>query len=437
MTENLWKSFYEQKYSALHRSNAEFNNLSIFKPTAAAELNAYSVAINFSTSPYKDNILLNHSLGSIMGNVIGDSLGSVLEFSFFDDTRKVIYDFDQYYFTPYISVPEIINNFRLRVGQHTDDFAMALCLYDTLLINNGLDCVDLRHRFLRWWSSGYNNGFRFDKERIRKSSVGLGGNIAASLQEIIMNNTITEHTMAGDPKTSGNGSIMRLSGIPLFYHNNLKDAIDKAASQSLTTHQGDEAADCCRIMSFIIFKALNSGNLANAKNFLDSLDISELLPYLKTDGGIHLAQSKREESPELNSYCKGPEDRDWNWKKPEFTYSKTRVNNNSGYIGSYAMDGLSMALHCVYVTNNFTDALLKIVNMGGDSDTVGSIGGQIAGAIYGVDGIKPLWKHYVMKWDNKGEIPLRAMCCILPELREKALDENALINVKAKPITAT
>ena len=310
-------------------------------------------------------------------------------------------------------------------------------MYDSLVGGKGLDCGDLRHRVDRWWGAGYKNDFRFDKERVHKSSVGLGGNIAASFQESIMDGTITEHTMAGDPKTSGNGSIMRMSGIPLFYHDNLKDAIDKAASQSLTTHQGKEAAYCCRIMSFIIHKALNSGNLTNAKNFLDSLDMSELLPYLETDGAVHLAQSKREESPELNSFCKGPEDRDWNWKKPEFTYSKTRVNDNSGYIGSYAMDGLSMALHCVYTTEAFTDALLKIVNMGGDSDTVGSIGGQIAGAIYGVDGIKPLWKHYVMKWDNKGEIPLRAMCCILSELREKALDENALINVKAKPITAT
>jgi hypothetical protein len=31
-----------------------------------------------------------------------------------------------------------------------------------------------------------------------------------------------------------------------------------------------------------------------------------------------------------------------------------------GYIGSYAMDGLAMALHCVYTTETFKQALVKV-----------------------------------------------------------------------------
>lgn len=48
------------------------------------------------------------------------------------------------------------------------------------------------------------------------------------------------------------------------------------------------------------------------------------------------------------------------------------------------MDALSMALHISYHTDNFYDAVLWAVNMGGDSDTVGAIVGQITGAMYGL-----------------------------------------------------
>lgn len=44
-----------------------------------------------------------------------------------------------------------------------------------------------------------------------------------------------------------------------------------------------------------------------------------------------------------------------------------------------------MALHIVYHTTSFAEAVLWAVNMGGDCDSVGSVVGQIAGAMYGLD----------------------------------------------------
>lgn len=56
-----------------------------------------------------------------------------------------------------------------------------------------------------------------------------------------------------------------------------------------------------------------------------------------------------------------------------------------GYVGSYCMDALAMALHTVWYGKSFHDILLINANIGGDCDTVGAIAGQIAGAIYGID----------------------------------------------------
>lgn len=46
-------------------------------------------------------------------------------------------------------------------------------------------------------------------------------------------------------------------------------------------------------------------------------------------------------------------DRDWNWKNPDFTYSEFRAKRQPGYIGSYCMDALSMALHIIWQKKSF------------------------------------------------------------------------------------
>jgi len=72
------------------------------------------------------------------------------------------------------------------------------------------------------------------------------------------------------------------------------------------------------------------------------------------------------------------------------------------------MDAMAMALHCVWTTNSFVDALLKCANMRGDSDSVCSVTGQMAGAIYGLRAIPKDWVIAILNWDKNWYIPLRA-----------------------------
>lgn len=43
------------------------------------------------------------------------------------------------------------------------------------------------------------------------------------------------------------------------------------------------------------------------------------------------------------------------------------------------MDGLCMALHCIWTTNSFQEAIVKCANIRGDSDSVCAVLGQMAG----------------------------------------------------------
>jgi ADP-ribosylglycohydrolase len=279
---------------------------------------------------------------------------------------------------------------------------MGLCLADSLIMNKGeYDAHDLMHRFLSWWYCGYNNAFRFDKSR--SNSVGLGGQISGSFNNYI--NDPKKQTICGDINSSGIGSIMRNGAVPICYHDNIEKGMEVAKLQSYLTHQGNEAAECCRLLTYIITKILNR---KDEEKLVDI--ISNLEKFETPVNSVKCLALSQKESDDPN--------RNWNWKDKDFRYSPKRSESQPGYIGSYAMDGMAMALHVIYYTNTFEEAIIKVVNLRGDSDSVGAVVGQIAGAYYGLENIPPDWIKAVSQWDNY-EIPLRGY--ILQKLNKMKL----------------
>ena len=388
----------------------------------------------FDKEEYKDiknefeNKLKNNSLsklekaciGSILGMAIGDAIGAKLEFLPLNYGAQVIDGMNNKYG----------GQFMLKPGQWTDDTSMGLCLADSLIEKKGhFDPNDIMMRFILWWFYGYNNAFRFDNERKNKHSIGLGGNISGSIEKYIKEKGIDKYTKYGNRNTSGNGSIMRNAAIPICYYLYEKSALELAKYQSLITHQGEEAAECCQLLTYIIIKILNTkiercypavideinidkdNNEKSLRNILDDLEGFQC----NCASVKYLANSQIEQNEKK---------RNWNWKDKNFKYDEGRAKKQSTYIGSYCMDGLAMALHVLYHTNNFKDAILKAVNLCGDADSLGSIVGQIGGAYYEVDSFPPDWIQAINKWDHN-EIALRGY--ILCNLNLKPIKN---INIK-------
>ena len=330
-------------------------------------------------------------IGSMLGMVIGDAMGARNEFK---PIRYNIIDLKDMGKLPG-------GNFNLSPGQWTDDTSMGLCLADSLLMKNGeLDEQDLMRRFIAWVKSGYNNAFRFNHKYglpIRRS-VGLGGNISLSIFRYIdyyrkFNCELEGGTDAGDQQTSGNGSIMRNAAIPICFHEDIILACDNARKQSKVTHQGLEAKECCSLLTHIIVKIFKGNQ--ELKTILENLE-----KEFKTDvKSVEFLAKSKMEGNDIN--------RDWNWKiKKQYHYSPERSNYNEGYIGSYAMDAMAMSLNILYNTDSFENAIIRSVNLRGDSDSVSSVVGQIAGAYYPIENIPGDWIKEIFKWDQ-GEISLR------------------------------
>ena len=321
------------------------------------------------------------AIGSMLGMAIGDAMGARYEFLPVRYGKIDLVDMGN----------RQRSNFDLEPGQWTDDTSMGLCLADSLLMKNGkLDQHDLMKRFLCWWKGGYNNAFRYNK--FPRHSVGLGGNISLSFKEY-QKHQIPE-TTAGDKKTSGNGSIMRNAAIPACFYYNMNLACEMARKQSLVTHQGIEAKECCALLTHIIVKIFQAKEEENLKSILDNLGKTFQTEVKSVE---FLAKHKKEGNDE---------DRNWDWKVEQYKYSPKRSRKHPGYVGSYAMDNMAMSLNTLYNTENFRDALIRIVNIRGDSDSVASVVGQIAGAYYPIETIPGDWIKSVYQWD-RGDIALK------------------------------
>ena len=65
----------------------------------------------------------------------------------------------------------------------------------------------------------------------------------------------------------------------------------------------------------------------------------------------------------------------------------------------YVVDALEAAVWSLATTGSFEEALLKAVNLGDDTDTVGAIAGGLAGLYYGYDKIPADWLAAIKRRD--------------------------------------
>ena len=238
--------------------------------------------------------------------------------------------------------------FGLKPGQWTDDTSMALCLAESLIEKQGFDARDQMERYVRWYRDGHlsSTGHCFD----------IGNATSSALHRFER----TGEPLSGstDPHSAGNGSLMRLAPIPMFYYPNAEQAVFNASDSSRTTHGADECLDACSLYAYMLFKALDGtpkeAILFGAEN-------------IKLMEGM---------SPKIQAIAAG-----------EYRDKTEDEIRGSGYV----VGSLEAALWCFHKTDAFRDAILNAVNLGDDADTTAAVCGQIAGAYYGESGIPPEW----------------------------------------------
>jgi ADP-ribosyl-[dinitrogen reductase] hydrolase len=202
-----------------------YGNLPVKVPTPGVSLHRYTPFLSPPPGPSRTKLVkdettankhLDRSCGCMVGLGIGDTLGAPLEF--LPVTATTLPNrphFDSSTFK-YLNTPP--SRFMLEEGQWTDDTSMAMCLADGLIENDGAYVGSAtRTKYWLWWNEGLNNAFRKSTGNVRHS-VGLGGNIKQSLDELSPGtDPSNDYKPPNKSQDAGNGSLMRLAPVPVCF----------------------------------------------------------------------------------------------------------------------------------------------------------------------------------------------------------------------------
>ena len=283
----------------------------------------------------------------MLGLATGDAVGTTVEF----EARGS--------FPP---VTDMVGGgpFSLQPGEWTDDTSLALCLGQSLIDCRGFDPVDQLKNYLCWWRSGY------------LSSTGRCFDIGNTTRSALSRFAATGEAYCGSTEAfaAGNGSIMRLAPVPMFYCAEPAEALAKCALSSRTTHGALAAVDACRYLGALLLGALVGVDKAT----LLASRYSPVPGYWE----------RHPLTAEVDAVAAG-----------SFQRKTEREIRGSGY----AVQSLEAALWAFAGTDSFASGCLAAVNLGDDADTTAAVYGQLAGAYYGRQGIPKAWRGKLVQHD--------------------------------------
>ncbi len=282
-------------------------------------------------------------LSGLMGLCIGDALGVPVEFSSREERRQ----------DP-VTGMHSHNLWREPPGTWSDDSSLTFCLADCLC--SGFSLQQIADSFCRWY---YNNEWT---ARDRVFDIGITTQMAIERLR-----SGVPPLQAGDTveRSNGNGSLMRI--LPLaYYHKQLDfpDLLDRVHQVSCITHAHPRSQMACGIYISIAICLLQGANLNTAYlQGIENLQAYQQPPYIS-----ELSHFKRVFSGAIGSL------------------SVDEIQSEG-----YVIDTLEASLWCLLNTSSYSEAVLKAVNLGEDTDTTAAVTGGLAGIYYDFTSIPTEW----------------------------------------------
>lgn len=255
-------------------------------------------------------------------------------------------------------------------GTWSDDTSLTIAAMESMTRLKKIDYADILKNFLAWYSE---NKFNANDETFDV------GNTTAAAIENFANGTPPLECGPTHDSSAGNGGLMRISPVAMYLYLTRRKIFDETFFETVhnfcaITHGHKTCLIAAVIYCLIaaeIFDGQNlnvaiSNALTNAKNFYENL---------------------REFDEDLKSFERLFEE--------NFAALPEDEINSRGYV----VASLEAAIWCLLNTDNYKDLVLKAVNLGGDTDTIGAIAGGLAGAFYGVEQIPQNWLDVLKKKD--------------------------------------
>ncbi|MEH2161911.1 MAG: ADP-ribosylglycohydrolase family protein [Nostoc sp.] len=290
------------------------------------------------------------TLSGLMGLCVGDALGVPVEFTSRAERVK----------SP-VTTMQGYGTWNQPPGTWSDDSSLSFCLAECLCRGYSLDAI--ANSFWRWYKEAYwtPRGDVFDIGQTTHTAI------------MRLKQGVVPHQAGGKVEnTNGNGSLMRI--LPMAYcHRNLTlgELLARVHDVSAITHAHPRSQMACGIYISIAVALLEGANPQTA--------------YLQALQDIQTIYSVREfllEKPHFGRIFSG-----------EIAKLPVEEINSGGYV----IDTLESSLWCLLNSSSYSEAVLKAVNLGGDTDTTAAVTGGLAGIYYGVENIPQKWMNQIAR----------------------------------------
>lgn len=254
-------------------------------------------------------------------------------------------------------------------GTWSDDTSLTLCLAESL--SDGYNLRDIAENFIKWHDKGYwtARGDVFD----------IGMTTTKAILKL-KQGTPPERAGGTDEFSNGNGSLMRISPL-LFY---------------LMDHPIDQRFKIIKQVS-----SITHGHIRSVIACFYYLEFTRLL--LEQKDKFEVYEHLQIEIPQcLSALSVNPSEIavfDRLLKENIYETAEEKIQS-SGYV----LHTLEASMWCLLTTNNYKDAVLKAVNLGGDTDTTGAVTGGLVGLLYGQEDIPKNWVDKLARRDDIEEL---------------------------------
>ena len=286
----------------------------------------------------------------MIGHAVGDALGVPVEFEARKQlTADPVTDMRGY------------GTYAVPAGAWSDDTSMSVAALDSIA-GGYVDFDDIMQKLGAWcYRAAYTpTGVTFD----------IGGTCQAAIDRYIYERKSAEECGLTDENANGNGSLMRIHPFALmaFYQKTVPSEADALIDRaSAITHAHERSRLACRIYTQMLHALLEKPKKESISTALQA------------------ARERYAESPEIGRYAR--------LFAADFVTLPIDAIKSSGYV----VDTLEAAVWCLLTTDSYRACVLKAVNLGEDTDTVGAVAGGLAGALYGYRAIPKEWKRVLLK----------------------------------------
>lgn len=298
--------------------------------------------------------------GMMLGLAIGDALGAPIEGRSARRIRKTYKG----------RLTEMMATRSRDAGYTTDDTALTVALAESILEQGEYQPGSAMEYYLHWFfADGHGMGTN-TKFVFKAADEGLDPAEAAEM-----------FTYLRPERVVSNGALMRCSPIAAWYAADPASADQAVIADAHMTHHNPISSESCVSYNRGLMDILNGG---------DQVAFSSPVPVVHA-----AANAPRGVARDLATQGKG-----------------------------MVLVALAASTWAVRSGRDFEDAMVELINWGGDADTNGAIAGALLGAKYGPDAIPERWTDKLVERDYFVDLADRLVAARPTESVESANDET-------------